>query len=320
MTYAQYSTIETTDLYNTLTGNGTPPSAPGLAATWNASTGSAGYGQNGPATVQIATGNSIRASEWANLVNYTGYCASHQGTAITSVSAPVAGGTIAYISAIPSNLLTIYNSRLNAVSTGTSFYTTTQTSTSWSSVATFTQTATFANGNAARYFFNSGGQLQISCAHSSGTSGINLLFNNLASNIGAVILSAPSSGSISVAGSSYTGITKVGGGGSTPTTLPNNGYYALTGANANVFTQLASTGPSGYLSTFIRILVKSNGTQGVLGDAGSVITFTTLWDEVPDGYTVSPGCQTFLVCRPPLADWISNTWGTITLAGSVAVS
>lgn len=319
MTYAQYSTIEMTDLYNTLTGNGTPPSAPGLAATWNASTGSAGYGQNGPATAQIGIGNSIRAEEWANLVNYTGYCASHQGTAITSVSAPVAGGTIAYISAIPSNLLAIYNSRLNAASTGTSFYISTVTSSSWSSVATFTQTATFANGNAARYFFNSGGQLQISAGHS-GTSGINLLFNNLASNIGAVILSAPSSGSISVAGGSYTGITKVGGGGSTPTTLPNNGYYALNAANANVFTQLASTGPSGYLSTFIRILVKSNGTQGSLGDAGSVITFTTIWDEVPDGYTVSSGSTNFLIVRPPLTDYISNTWGTITLTGSVVVS
>ena len=57
----------------------------------------------------------------------------------------------------------------------------------------------------------------------------------------------------------------------------------MTTSNANVFTQLASTGPSGYLSTFIRIIAKSNGTQGSNGDTGSVITLYTLFDEVPDG-------------------------------------
>jgi hypothetical protein len=157
-------------------------------------------------------------------------------------------------------------------------------------------------------------------SHANNAAGINLLFNNLASNVGTVALSAPSSGSITVVGTSYNGITKVGGGGNSPTISNNTGYYALTSSNANVFTQTASTGPSGYLSSFIRFIVKSNGTQGSNGDAGSIITISTVWDEVPDGLVVGTGSTTTLTVTPPEVTNIANTWGTITLAGSVTGS
>ena len=156
-------------------------------------------------------------------------------------------------------------------------------------------------------------------SHPNGT-GINLLFNNLASNVGTVVLSAPSSGSVTIAGTSYNGITKVGGGGNSPTISANSGYYALTTSNVTAFTQTASTGPSGYLSTFIRFIVKSNGTQGSNGDTGSVITVYTIWDEVPDGLTVSTNSATTMTVRPPETTNLANSWGTITLAGSVSGS
>jgi hypothetical protein len=146
------------------------------------------------------------------------------------------------------------------------------------------------------------------------------LFNNLASNIGTVAMSAPTSGAVTIVGTSYNGITKVGGGGSTPTISTNSGYYAMTTSNANVFTQLASTGPSGYLSTFIRIIAKSNGTQGSNGDAGSVITLYTVWDEVPDGLTVGTGSTTTVTAVAPESTYVANTWGTISVTGTVAGS
>jgi hypothetical protein len=192
--------------------------------------------------------------------------------------------------------------------------------TTWSTALTFTHTATFANGDAARYFFNSGGQLKMTVSHANNAAGINLLFNNLASNVGTVVLSAPSSGTANVVGTTYNGITKVGGGGNSPTISQNNGYYALTSSNANVFTQTASTGPSGYLSSFIRFIVRSNGTQGSNGDAGSVITISTVWDEVPDGLVVGTGSTTTLTVTPPEVTNIANTWGNIALAGSVTGS
>jgi hypothetical protein len=316
MTYASGSTILAAD-YNGLVGTNPNTASGTLNTVWSTGGTTAGYGQTALATV--ATGDSILAASWANLVNRTANAATHQGTSITGVTAPSTGGVITYLSAIPTNLTTIYNSRLNAATQGSTTSNTVTTTSTWTSAATFTQTVTFANGDAARYFFNSGGQLAITCSHPAG-SGINLLLNNLASNVGTVVLSAPSSGTATIAGTSYSGVQRVGGGGNAPTVSTNSGYYALTSSNANIYYQTASTGPSGYLSTNINIFARTNGTVGSNGDRGNVITITTVWDEIPNGLTVSTGSVTTLTVRPPEQTNISNTWGTISLAGSVSVS
>jgi hypothetical protein len=316
MTYASGSTILAAD-YNGLVGTNPNTASGTLNTVWSTGGTTAGYGQTALATV--ATGDSILAASWANLVNRTANAATHQGTSITGVTAPSTGGVITYLSAIPTNLTTIYNSRLNAATQGSTTSNTVTTASTWTSAATFTQTVTFANGDAARYFFNSGGQLAITCSHPAG-SGINLLLNNLASNVGTVVLSAPTSGTITISGTSYNGVTRIGGGGNSPTIGTNSGYYALTTSNANIYYQTASTGPSGYLSTNINIFAKTNGTVGSNGDRGNVITITTVWDEIPNGLTVSTGSVTTLTVRPPEQTNIANTWGTISLAGSVSVS
>jgi hypothetical protein len=133
-------------------------------------------------------------------------------------------------------------------------------------------------------------------------------------------MSAPTSGSVSIAGTSYNGITKIGTGGNAPTIDSSKGYYGLTVSNATVFTQTASTGPSGYLSSFIRFIVKSNGTQGSNGDTGSVVTIYTIWDEVPDGLVVASGSATTMTLTPPSTTNIANTWGAVTLSGTVTGS
>ena len=314
MSYAQFGLIQATD-FNTLVGGNPTTTANTLNAVWATGGSTAGYGQT--AVANVSAGNTVASTaQWTALVNNTANAALHQASSITSVTAPSAGGTITYLSAIPTNLQTIYTSRLNATSQGSTSSNTATYGSTWSAGLTFTHTATFANGDAARYFFNSGGQLKMTVSHPSGT-GINLLFNNLASNVGTVVLSAPSSGSVTIGGVSYNGITKVGGGGNTPTISQNTGYYALTTSNATVFTQLASTGPSGYLSTYIRFIVKSNGTQGSNSDAGSVITVYTIWDEVPDGLTVATGSATTMTLTPPETTYLANSWGSVTLAGSV---
>lgn len=313
MSYAQYGLIEAVD-FNNLVGGNPVTSSGKLNTVWATGGTNAGYGQTPVGNVVVGT--AVAATDWASLVGKTANSATHQGTTITSVTAPAAGGTVTYLSAIPTNLTTIYTNRLNAASQGTTTANTVTNATTWSAALTFTHTATFANGDAARYFFNSGGQLAITCSHPTGT-GINLLLSDLASNIGTVVMSSPTSGSITVAAVSYNGITKVGGGGSAPTISTNSGYYAMTTANVTAFTQTASTGPSGYLSTFIRVIAKSNGTQGVNGDAGSVITIYTIWDEVPDGLTAASGTATTLTLRPPETTNLANTWGAITLSGTV---
>ncbi len=317
MSYAQFDSIQASD-YNTLVGGNPTTTINTLNATWATGGTTAGYGQT--ALANVATGDTILASSWANLVNRTANAATHQGSSITSVTAPAAGGVITYISAIPTNLTTIYNNRLNAATQSSTTSNAVVSGSTWSNIATFVHTATFANGDAARYFFNSGGQLAITCAHANTTAGINLLLNNLCSNVGTVVMSAPTSGAVTIAGTSYNGITRIGGGGNSPTIGTNSGYYAWTTSNANVYYQTASTGPSGYLSTNINIFVKTNGTVGSNGDRGNVITVYTVWDEIPNGLTVSSGSVTTLTVRPPETTNIANTWGTISLAGSVSVS
>ena len=175
MTYAQYGSIQATD-YNSLVGGNPVTSSGTLNAVWATGGTTAGYGQTALANVSV--GGTVAATDWANLVNRTSNAASHQGSTITSVTAPATGGTITYLSAIPTNLTTIYTNRLNAATQGSTTANAVSTASTWSNAATFTHTITFSSGDAARYFFNGGGQLKITCSHANNTAGINLLLNN----------------------------------------------------------------------------------------------------------------------------------------------
>ena len=111
MSYAQFGTIQASD-YNGLIGSGTTANA--LNTVWSTGTSTYGYGQT--ALTSVSVGATVLASEWANLVNRTANSAAHQSSSITSVTAPVAGGTITYNANVVTNLQTIYTNRLNAVS------------------------------------------------------------------------------------------------------------------------------------------------------------------------------------------------------------
>jgi hypothetical protein len=317
MSYAQFASIDASD-FNTLVGGNPTTTSGTLNAVWATGGGAFGYGQTALANVTV--GQTVASTgQWATLVANTASAATHQGSSITAVTAPVAGGTITFLSAIPTNLTTISTNKLNAATQGSTGTPNTVTrGTTWSSALTFTHTATFANGDAARYFFNSGGQLKLTFAQPNGTSMANA-YNSLANACGTLVISAPSSGTITVAGTSYTGFTKIGGSGTPSPYTTNTGYYALTTSNANVFLQTTGT-PAGYTTSFINVLVKSNGTQGSNGDAGSVITIYTVWDEIPNGLTVTAGSAVTLTAQAPETTNIANSWGTITLAGSVSGS
>jgi hypothetical protein len=311
MTYAQNSLIEASD-FNNLIGNNPGNTVNVLNTTWAIGNVDAGYGQT--AVSNVAIGNTVGNAEWDSLINNTRTAAAHQGSTITSVTAPSTGNTIAYISAVTNNLTTIYNNRLNAVAQGTTTSNTITNGGTWNNNLVFTQTAYFSNGDAARYFFNAGGQLVITCSQPTGTA-VDNIFHGLAANIGNVTLSAPTSGTITIASNSFTGIKKVGGGGQSPSILFNNGYYALTTSNANVFTQIDGV-DSTYNASYINIQVKSNGTQGSHGDAGSNITFYTTWQEVPSGTAVSANTATTLTAIYPSSSNIANTWGTVTIGAA----
>jgi hypothetical protein len=315
MSYAQYGTVQATD-FNALAGGNPTTTANTLNAVWATGGTSAGYGQ--PALSNVAAGQTVAAtSQWATLVANTASAATHQGSAITAVTAPVAGGTITYLSAIPTNLTTIYTNRLNAASQGSTGTTSANRASTWSNNLVFTLSATFANGDAARYFFNAGGQLKITFSHPTGTTIDNSL-NALATACGTVVLSAPTSGTITVASTSYNGVTKIGGSGTVNAISTNSGYYAWTTANTQVFKQLVASAPVGYTNTNINLNVKTNGPVGTNGDVGNVITIYANWAELTStGLTASVGSNTILTVAYPETTNISNTWGAVTLAASV---
>jgi hypothetical protein len=317
MSYAQNGLIEASD-FNGFVGGNPETGANKLNTVWATGGTTAGYGQT--AVSQVSGGDTVVATgQWNALVTNTASSASHQGSSITSVTAPTSGGTISYLSAIPTNLSTIYTNRRNAASQGSTIADTATRGSSWQNGLTFTHTVTFASGDAARYFFNAGGQIKMTASHPTG-SGINLLFSDLASDTGTVTVSAPNSGTISISGSSYSGITKVGGGGNTPTVDSDKGYFGLTTANATAFTQLADSGPSGYLSSFIRYIVKSNGAQGSNGDTGSVITIYSVWDEIPNDLVATSGSAVTCTVQLPETTYLSASWGTPSISGSVSGS
>lgn len=317
MTYAQYGTISASD-FNGLVGGNPTTTANTLNATWATGGGSAGYGQT--ALANVSAGGTVAATgQWANLVTLTASAASHQGSSITSVTAPVSGGTITYLSAIPTNLQTIYTNRLNAATQGTTSANSANRGTTWTNNITATFTATWANGDAARYFFNAGGQLKLTFSHPTGTT-INNSLNALATAIGTVVISAPSTGTITVASTSYNGITKIGGSGTVNAISTNSGYYGLSTANTTVFKQLVASAPVGYTNTNINVIAKTNGTQGSNSDNGSIMTIYCNWAELSStGLTAAAGSNSILtVVYPETTYTSSNTWGTVTTTATVS--
>jgi len=334
MSYSQYGKIEAVD-FNNLVGGSTDTNANRLNTVWGRGTGSKGYGQ--PFVINVGVGDSVSAANWASLINTTSSIKNHQGpgTSITSVSSPVTGDKINYVAAVSSNVTAIYPNSLNAVSQGSSTNNTTTYATSWRLSITFTHTITFgvngsiAAADAARYFFNAGGQIKIQCAHGATGTAIDTMFNKLASGLGTIVLSAAST---TIAGTTYTGTTQVGGDPlkATSTIGTGVGYYTLTTTNQQIASVTSAASPTGYGSSNITMSVKSNGAQGVNGDAGTVITVTTVWTEVlpnePAGWaniglaTNAGSSSTTVTAVEPSTSYLTKSWSTPALAGSVTGS
>jgi len=321
MAYSKYGKIEAGDLSTTLLGAATSTSSSNINSVWSTGNGKGGYGQT--ALASVATNGKILASQWASLINTVSSVASHQGTAITAITAPTTGSQLIHYSALPTNITNVYAGRNNAALQGSTSTTNTVNSSTWFNAITFTQTVTFASGDAARYFFNAGGQLALTFSHPTG-SGINGLFNALGTACGTLVISSPNSGTVSIASVGYEGIKKLVGSGTVTTLLPNVGYWGMTTTNQEVFKQFGGsfTGGSGasYSQNYLSVNVRTNGAQGSNGDNGSTITITTLWDESPNGLTAQAGTTVSLTVRPPSTTYLTNTWGTPSISGSVSGS
>jgi hypothetical protein len=318
MTYSTGNLIEAGD-FNGFVGTypGASTGANQLNTVLGIGYGRSGYGQTSQA--RVTGGNTVSYTDWSNLVNNVKNLANHQNTTITAITTPTSGNTIAPLGGagtMLTNLTSIYNARNNAAAQGTTSATTSTYTSAWANNVAFTFQCTFSNADYARYFFNAGGQFAITCAHPTGT-GINGGFNALATAVGTVVISSPNSGTVSIAGTSYSGITKVGGSGTASVLSTNTGYYGLATTNTEIFRQVAGSGPTGYTSSYITMSAKTNALNaGGNGDAGSIITVYVTFQEVPTGLTATSGTNATLTVRYPSSTYLTNTWGTVSVTQS----
>lgn len=321
MTYSVGGLIEATD-YN---GFVSTTVGANVNATWGTGVTSAGYGQTALATVSV--GGIVSATQWASLVNTIASMANHQGTTITSRTAPVAGGLVQILSNVNTDITNCYNNRGNAAAVGTQYtaWTGTNSKTTDTSGATwtitFTNTVTFASADAARYFFNAGGLIKLDVSKTATGNTGDPEWNDLANTLCGDIYFTGGAYSQTIAGTVYTGTTKVGGTGTPNTLTTTTGYFDLTpgGAATIIYKQFADTAP--YTANFIQHSV-------ALSAASTVLTFTTLW-SASDGDTISggtaasgasPGTAPCTICTyfPPSTTYLTASWGTPTVAATTA--
>lgn len=333
MTYSRGSTVAALD-FNSLVGTDPTTTQNTLNAIWGTGSGEFGYGQTPVSTV--ATGGSITADNWFALMSQIMTIGAHQGTNLTGMIAPAIGQIVTEDPALPSNLEKIYVRRFNAALQGSTSSTTTENAGIWRNSLEFHHVITFSSGNAARYFFNMGGQLALTFNSPNGF-GINQLLNKLSMDCGTVLLSAPSIGTAQIAGVVYDGVTKIGGTASAGFSgrysqgkyalqninkiVPTLGYYGLNTTYQEIFKQTVGGFPSRYAyyqGSYISILAKTNGAQGLYGDNGSIIELKTIWNQVPNGLQVSTGTTTTLTVKPPhLRSNLVKSWGTPVVTGIV---
>jgi hypothetical protein len=319
MAYSSGGLIEATD-YN---GFVSTTSGANINNVWSTGSGDSGWGQTALATV--ATAGTITATQWASLVNTISSMASHTGTSITSRSAPVAGNTIEILAALNTDITNITANRQNAVANGTQFtgWTGTNSKTTATSAGqwtiTFTNTVTWTSAAAARYFFNAGGRIKIDVSKTSTGETGDPEWNDLANTLCGDIFITGGTATQTIAGTNYTGTTKIGGTGTPQILATTTGWYDLPsgGSDTVVYRQLADTAP--YTSNNIQHAVRVNADR-------TVLTITTTWTNIEGdpitGGTASSGATpgtaptTIVTYFPPSTSFLTNTWGTPTVAAT----
>jgi hypothetical protein len=329
MTYVSGGLIQATD-YNGFAND----SANNIGNIWGVGSGDKGWGQT--AISNVSVGGTVTAVQWATLVANLATAGQQTNSTLTSRTQPVAGNIIAVLANVATDINTVTNNRGNAVASGTEYGvfsgTTSQVNPTGSGASawtlTFTHTVTFASANALRYFFNAGGIVRLKFGKTSTGTDHDEDWNSFVSLCGSINLTGRVNGAAqTIAGTSYTGTTRIGGTGGTQTTLATTtGWYNLTGTPTTIFQLNNATVP--YTPEYIRVTATATSS--------TVLTLVTTW--VDDGTTLpatsnisggtattSPsttitGTAPTTLCTyiPPSTTYLSASWGTPTIAASVA--
>lgn len=308
MSYQSGGLIQATDYNNFINGTNQ------LNAVWGTGSSDSGYGQTPISTVNVST--LVTATQWATLINTLNTVRTHQSGTGSGISAVTAGQPINYIALLSSSINTAYTNRVSFASQGT-----TTTGTVYSPVVSAasgiaynstvaTRSVTFASGDAARYFFNTGGQINFIITSVSGLNGTarsadvsTLMATNFVSWNG---FRASSS------------LGRTGSGGTLNTNATTTGYYGITAtaASTQLLCQITST-TAAYTTDVMRLYVYSS-TQNVggNGDKGLTVYFQLTLNS--PGHLLNDIMAATINHRvdivEPETTNITKTWGTITVA------
>jgi hypothetical protein len=330
MTYSVGGLIQAAD-YNSFAND----AGNNINKVWSTGTGDSGWGQTALSTV--STGGTVTATSWAALVANLATAGQQTSSTLTSRTQPVAGNTITILNNVATDINTITLNRGNAAASGTEYgvfsgavsKTTATGSGQAAWTITFTHTITFPSANQARYFWNAGGIVRIKYGKSSTGTDHDPDWNTLAGFCGSInITGRVNSAAQTIAGTSYTGTTRIGGTGGTQNTLATiTGWYNLTTSPTTIFQLNQTTAP--YEPEFIRTTATAT--------SATVLTLVTTWTD--DGTAVvgatsnisggtatnSPSTTitgdaptTLVTYIPPSTTYLSNSWGTPTIAASVS--
>lgn len=329
MTYSAGGLIQATD-YNGFVSTNVGAN---VNTTWGTAASGAGYGQTPLGTVSAA--GIVTATQWASLVNTMTSMGNHQGTAITSRTAPSAGQTISVLSNVNTDLTNLYTNRKNCASNGAQY--TAWTGTASKTAATgsgtnawtivFTHTMTFANAASCFAFWNAGGYAKIQFNKSStgapGDTDWNAFITSVCAS--AVYFTSDSGTKTVGALSSVAGTSKTGGTG-TPSTLASGiGFNQLTTSNQTIYQQFDTLYPYTGNYVLVQALVNNVATP-------TAVTFTTTWNSVArtafqgngdisggtatTGVTFGTAPATVVTYFPPESTYLTNSWGTPTVAAT----
>ena len=231
-----------------------------------AGTGALQYGLGESAVATVSANNLINASEWNALFTGMSTVAGHTGDTLTSRSS-ISGGDAIEISAnVAADLATLAAS-VAAGSPNTTALTTSgilqqpASSSTWYGSFTTEVSATFANANTMRYFFNAGGKIRIDPIRTGnggvdGASGKDAAWDNLNNAVGNLDI-----------GSQAT--TRSGTGETLDTNGLALGFYDLTTSYQTILQLSDDTYP--YTANTIKLEAKLNASPG----SATIITIQT---------------------------------------------
>jgi len=315
MTYAQTGLIQATDYNNFIGGNAGAKVSGELATVWGRGRGDSGYGQVVPANVSVAS--TVTATQWSDFFNYLNRMRRHQDALANIVTTlPVAGDTITFYSQVSGNLTTGFTNRNNYSAVGTTI-TGTNANVSYSSTTSalytvdVTRTVSFASPDAARFFFNSGGQIVFN---------VPAITRTDATSRGATFIAfQPFMTAKTLRGTNCA--ARTGTGGASVTDNTTQGYWNLSTANVILFQATATTAQ--YTDSNVTLRVRTNGQQdATYQDVGNVITFTYTINQrfqsaEAGADTTSDDISGTITTRidiiPPETTFLANTWGSITV-------